>query len=98
MTIVIENQSRTHWRDVRFEIDGGYGVDIDLLAANDKVTLYVKDFEKRVIRKRRGREIPKTVRADVDMELTELRVTCSEGEAVEPLSAPEKSLGESLLE
>jgi hypothetical protein len=95
---VIENQSGSHWKQVRFEIDGGYGVEMELLPAGEKVTLYVRDFKKRVIRRRRGREIPKTVRARVDRDFTELRVTCSEGEAVEPLAPPEKSLGESLLE
>jgi hypothetical protein len=95
---IITNQSRDHWKDVRFEIDDGFAIEMMLLPAGEKVTLYVKDFKKKVMRRRRGKEIPKTVRARVDMELTELRLTCSEGEAVEPLVEREKTLGESLLE
>jgi hypothetical protein len=79
---IIENQSRNHWQAVRFEIDGGYVVHRDLVAAGEKVTLYVKDFKKKVIYRRRGREIPKTVSAPIDMPLARLSVTCSEGTAI----------------
>jgi hypothetical protein len=82
---IITNESRSHWQQVIFEIDGGYRVERDLVPAGEKVTLYVKDFKKKVIRKRRGRKIPKTVAAPVGMPLTQLRIQCSEGIAVEPL-------------
>ncbi len=82
---VIQNDSRRHWKAVIFTIDEGYSVQRDLVRAGEKVTLYVKDFRKKVVRKRRGREIPKTVSAPVEARITELRIECSEGVAVEPL-------------
>jgi len=82
---VIQNESRAHWRGVTFEIDDGYTVMRELVAAGDKITLYVKDFHKKVIRTRRGRSIPKTVTAPVDLHVTRIKITCSEGVAVEPL-------------
>ncbi|OGQ86663.1 MAG: hypothetical protein A2289_25850 [Deltaproteobacteria bacterium RIFOXYA12_FULL_58_15] len=84
-SFIVENQSRNHWSNVRFEIDGGYTVELDMVQAGDKVTLYAKDFTKKVIRKRRGREIPKTVSAPVDAVITNLQIECSEGLAVEPV-------------
>jgi hypothetical protein len=89
--IVVENQSRTHWKGVRFSIDDGYTVDRDLVQAGEKVTLYVRDFKKKVIRKRRGREIPRTVAAPPDMVPTGITVECSEGMAFQPLPASNRS-------
>ncbi|MBI5507107.1 MAG: hypothetical protein HY903_00010 [Deltaproteobacteria bacterium] len=84
---IIQNESRRHWQNVTFELDDGYTVTRDLVAAGDKETLYVKDFHKKVVRTRRGRTITKTVAAPVDLNVTRLKVSCSEGEAVEPVSA-----------
>ncbi|MBI3180359.1 MAG: hypothetical protein HYZ27_11900 [Deltaproteobacteria bacterium] len=83
---VIQNDSRSHWKAVTFTIDNGYTVRRDLVRAGEKVTLYVKDFRKKVVRVRRGRQIPKTVSAPVEARVTELRIECSEGLAVEPLT------------
>ena len=82
---VVQNESRGHWQNVTFEVDDGFTVTRDLVAAGDKVTLYVKDFHKKVIRTRRGRSIPKTVTAPADMKVTRLKIKCSEGEALEPI-------------
>jgi len=87
---IIQNESRSHWQNVTFEIDGGYTATRDLVAAGDKVTLYVKDFHKKVVRTRRGRAIPKSEAAPVDQAVTKLRVVCNVGEAVEPLAPGRK--------
>ena len=84
---VIQNESRTHWQNVTFELDDGYMVKRDIVAAGDKVTLYVKDFHKKVVRTRRGRQIPKTTAAPTNLPITRLRIECQQGEAVEPLTA-----------
>ena len=82
---VIQNESRSHWQNVTFEVDDGFTVTRDLVAAGDKVTLYVKDFHKKVVRTRRGRSIPKTMTAPVELPITRLRITCNKGEALEPI-------------
>lgn len=87
---IVENGSRSHWQNVRFEIDGGYVVERDLVRAGEKVTLYVKDFKRTEVRTRRGKEIPKRVPAPVDLPITALTVHTSEGVAtamVAPLEA-----------
>ncbi len=86
--LIIENDSGAHWRNVIFEIDDGYRVERDLVMAGEKVTLFIKDFHKRVVRKRRGRDIALRVRAPVDLALTQLRIECSEGDLVEPIHMP----------
>jgi len=83
---IVQNDSRSHWRNVTFEIDAGYTVLVDLVPAGDKVTLYVKDFRKKVIRTRRGREIAKSVPAPADTLVTFLRVSTSEGDALQPIA------------
>ncbi len=83
--LVIENQSRSHWQAVRITIDDDFVLERDLVAAGEKLTLFVKDFKKRVVRKRRGREIPKTISAPAALVPTFLRIECSEGVAYQPL-------------
>ena len=83
--LVIQNESRKHWLNVKFTIDQGFAAERDLVQAGEKVTLFVKDFKKKSFRTRRGKKIPKMNSAPIDIGLTELRVECSEGEAVEPL-------------
>ena len=90
---VIQNESRSHWKNVTFSIDQGFSVARDLVPAGDKVTLYVKDFHKKIVRNRRGREIAKTIAAPADLPVTNLRIACSEGEALEPLLEKPKSAG-----
>jgi hypothetical protein len=88
---IIENGSRAHWQQVTMEIDQGYRVVRDLVSAGERVTLYVTDFKKRVLRRRRGREIPKTVSAPADMPVSKLSIKCREGMAIEPLAFGERS-------
>lgn len=83
---IIHNETNVHWKSVTFEIDQGYKVYRDLVQAGEKVTLYVKDFKKKVVRTRRGKKIPKTISAPIDLPLSELRIECSEGLVVEPLA------------
>ena len=64
----------------------GYKVYRDLIQAGEKVTLYVKDFKKKVVRTRRGKKIPKTISAPIDLPLSELKIECSEGLVIEPLA------------
>lgn len=85
---IIENESGAHWREVRFEIDDAYAVERDLVTAGEKVTLFIKDFGKTVVRRRRGRDIPLRVRAPVDLPLSQLSIRCSEGGLVEPIRLP----------
>ncbi len=79
---VITNESRSHWRDVRVEIDGGYAVERDLVPAGSQLELFSTSFKKKEMRKRRGREIAKWVKAPLDIPLSELRVVTGSGEAV----------------
>jgi hypothetical protein len=82
---VIYNESRTHWQNVRFEIDGGFTVQRDVVGAGEKVTLYVKDFKRVEVRRRRGHDIEKRVSAPIASELTALSVHTDQGEAVAPV-------------
>lgn len=79
---VITNASRSHWRDVRVEIDGGYAVERDLVPAGGQLELFSSSFKKKEMRRRRDREIAKWVKAPLDAPLTELRVSTESGEAV----------------
>ncbi|MEM6734406.1 MAG: hypothetical protein AAF658_22770, partial [Myxococcota bacterium] len=82
---VITNESRAHWKDVRVEIDGGFMIERDLVPAGTNLELFSTSFRKQEMRMRRGREIPKWVRAPLDAKLSELKVVTSEGDAVAPI-------------
>lgn len=84
---IVKNESRDHWKGVTFSVGDGFTVKYDLVRASEKVTIYLRDFKKKVIRRRRGRDIPKIISAPADMELTMLSIECSEGVAIEPVAA-----------
>lgn len=87
---VVENGGRDHWIDVSFEIDQGYLVKRQVVSAGEKITLFLRDFKKKVIRKRRGREIPKTQAAPPTLKVTELKIECNEGVATKPIRSSQK--------
>ena len=82
---IVANESGEHWRDVVFEIDEGYRIERPLVAAGEKLTLFVKDFHKSVLRRRRGKEIPLAVPAPVDLPVHGLRVVARGGSAFFPV-------------
>jgi len=89
--LIIENKSRDHWQHVSFAIDQGYIAERELVQAGEKVTLFVKDFHKVVMRTRRGRQIPKKVAAPVDLPLSKLVVTTTAGQAIAALALEKKA-------
>ncbi|MEL6759236.1 MAG: hypothetical protein AAFP04_02430 [Myxococcota bacterium] len=78
---VIVNESRSHWRDVRVEIDGGYSVSEELVPAGSNLELFSTSFRREEMRRRRGRDIARSVRAPLDAPLTKIRVMTQDGEA-----------------
>lgn len=90
---VIHNESRMHWRNVTITVDDGFAVERDLVQAGDKLTLYAQDFKKTVVRKRRGREIPKLMSLPIERELSTITVRADEGSAtgeILPLGADQE--------
>lgn len=79
---VVYNEGRDHWYEVRLDIGDGFVVERPLVRAGEQLTLFVKDFKKRVVRKRRGREIPQVMSAPVDRPIGTLTVTTRDGEAI----------------
>ncbi|MEM6274546.1 MAG: hypothetical protein AAF735_04825 [Myxococcota bacterium] len=78
---VIANESRSHWRNVRVEIDGGYSVSEELVPSGSNLELFSTSFRREEMRRRRGRDIARMVRAPLDAPLTKIRVMTQDGEA-----------------
>ncbi len=64
---VVTNESRSHWYDVIFEIDGGYSIHKDLVHAGEKVTLFLKDFHREETIDRHGTPVTRKVAAPLDL-------------------------------
>lgn len=88
---VVYNEGRDHWYDVRLDIGDGFVVERPLVRAGEQLTLFVKDFKKRVVKQRRGREIPQVMSAPVDRAIEALTVTTRDGEATVVVSGSDGS-------
>lgn len=88
---VVYNEGRDHWYEVRLDIGDGFVVERPLVRAGEQLTLFVKDFKKRVVKQRRGREIPQVMSAPVDRAIETLTVTTRDGEATVVVSGGDGS-------
>src|SRR5689334_12366391 len=80
---VVQNEGRSHWYDVVFEIDGGYRVKRDLVHAGEKVTLFLKDFAREETAVVGGRTITKRKSAPVELQVNMLTVHTRDGQSRE---------------
>jgi hypothetical protein len=76
---VVQNEGRAHWYDVVFEIDGGFQVKRELVHAGEKVTLFLKDFQREDTTTRPGKSLVKRQSAPVDMQVNFLTVHTRDG-------------------
>jgi hypothetical protein len=77
---VVTNDSRSHWYDVTFEIDGGYVVDSKkLVQSGEKVTLFLKDFKRDETVDRKGVQVTRKVSAPLDLQVHTLIVRTRDG-------------------
>jgi hypothetical protein len=80
---VVQNEGRAHWYDVTFEIDGGFHVKRDLVHAGEKVTLFLKDFQREEATERFGKTVTKRQTAPVDMQVSAITVRTRDGKTRE---------------
>ncbi len=80
---VVQNEGRAHWYDVVFEIDGGFSVKRDLVHAGEKVTLFLKDFQREENIERLGKTVTKRQTAPVDMQVNFITVRTRDGKTRE---------------
>jgi hypothetical protein len=83
---VVQNEGRAHWYDVVFEIDGGFTVKRDLVHAGEKVTLFLKVFQRDESIERLGKTVTKRQSAQVDMQVNMITVRTRDGETREVVS------------
>ena len=76
---VVTNESRSHWYDVTFEIDGGYTVAKPIVQAGEKVTLFLKDFHREETIDRHGTTVTRKVAAPLDLPVRTLIVRTRDG-------------------
>lgn len=76
---VVQNEGRAHWYDVVFEIDGGFQVKRELVHAGEKVTLFLKDFQREDVTQRPGKTLVKRQSAPVDMQVNVITVHTRDG-------------------
>lgn len=83
---VVQNEGRAHWYDVVFEIDGGFAVKRDLVHSGEKVTLFLKDFQREEVIERVGKSVTKRQSAPVDMQVSAITVRTRDGKSRELVS------------
>ncbi len=88
--VVVQNEGRAHWYDVVFEIDGGFQVKRDLVHAGEKVTLFLKDFQREEVAERLGKAVTKRQSAPVDMQVNVITVRTRDGKTREIVSPSAK--------
>lgn len=85
---VVRNESRNHWYDVVFEIDGGYQIQRDLVLAGEKVTLFLKDFHRDETQERQGKSMKRKVAAPIDLAVHTFVVRTRDGMTRGEVGAP----------
>lgn len=87
---VVQNEGRAHWYDVIFEIDGGFTVKRELVHAGEKVTLFLKDFQRDENVERLGKTVTKRQTAPVEMPVNFITVRTRDGKTREVVTRGSK--------